>query len=142
MVGQMMEHEQAVRVPPKPPMPKVERQRRMGRCGELFVDRRLVGESLPEELEWRFVPKLASVGMAGLEGGQRGRFRYGSGAQEALLQPMQDQLFGDYYVFSDTEESLVDLETRYQVYGAEFKKFLRSKKKTNPDRTSGSLPDP
>jgi len=123
---------------------KIEKRRRVARWGEVFIDRKVVHESLrfPFEPDWNLSPlPLQGVFKEGkLRSLSKGRVQPQTlGAdisQEQLLKPIQEQFFGNIYVFSDTEENLEDLEKRYKYLGAGLRNYAKQKKKQNAEKAA------
>jgi len=46
-----------------------------------------------------------------------------------MLRPIQDRIYKNIYVFSDSEDEMQDIERRYKYLGNGFKTFTRQRKK-------------
>jgi len=53
-----------------------------------------------------------------------------------MLKPIQEQLYGNIYVFSDNDENLDDLDKRYKYLGNNLKAYLKQKKRQGSIKTS------
>lgn len=54
--------------------------------------------------------------------------------QELMLRPIQDRLYKNIYVFSDSEDNMEDIDKRYKYISSGFKTFIRQKRKSNNEK--------
>lgn len=129
---------------------KVEKRKRIDRWGEIFIDRRVQYDSLrfPFEPDWNLAPApLQGIAREGkllsgsLPKGTSVAFTLPGTdiSQDLILRPIQEQFFGNIYVFSDSEENLDDLDRKYKYLGTGFKNHTKQKKKLSAEKASASL---
>lgn len=52
-----------------------------------------------------------------------------------MLKPIQEQLYGNIYVFSDSDETLEDIDRRYKYLSIGLKNYTKMKKKFHSDKS-------
>ena len=124
----------------------VEVRKRIDRYGYIVNDRKVLSGPLmlkyPFEPEWNLTPtplqglfkEYRMLSRSSSKGGFLPYLTLLKGtdvSQELMLKPIQEQLFGNIYAFSDSEETLDDLDKRYKSLGLGLKNYMRQKKKFN-----------
>lgn len=132
---------------PKAKEPKLEKRKRIGRFGEVFIEKRLILDAIifPSEPTWPskkpacpFVNKEEKVGLSS-KGGDLVNGSTADVSQEYYYKHYQDNYFGDIYAFSDGDDTIEDLDKRFKPLGQGFKTFNKQKKRQTTDKQTNSL---
>lgn len=129
-------------VPNVPAVPEkrkleIEKRRRIDRFGELVIDRRIQAEGLqyPFDPQRPLIPTLIQSGSSGekllarsfSKGNLLRLIKEIDVIQELMLKPVQDRLYKNLYVFSDNDDDMEDINTRYRYISEGFKDFIQQK---------------
>lgn len=140
-------------ITPKNKEPKLEKRKRIGRCGEIFIERKLFSDSIGFPQEPDFATKRLSLSALQLQNKEdktgssslssRGEavsnLANAEPSQEYYYKHYQDNYFGDIYAFSDGEDTMEDLDKRFKQLGQSFKSFNKQKKRQTTEKQSNSL---
>ena len=120
---------------------KMELSKRIDRYGQPVVNRKLLHSSLhdPFTPDYNLIgTPLQQIPKELAKSFVQGEFFFESivseTAEEKVLRPIQEQAYGNLYVFSDEGETMDDLDKRYKPLGSGFKSFNKQRKKLNNDR--------
>lgn len=118
---------------PKVPEKKkleVKKQRRIDRFGELVVDRSVnsISFRFPFDPQESLTPTSIQSGSNSENLTIKSIMKDIDLSNELVLKPMQDTIYKDIYVFSDTEDNMEDIDRRYKYLNNGFRAFLRQRK--------------
>jgi hypothetical protein len=113
--------------PEKPVYTKVEKKKFIGKFHEKMLTQTIVDGPFTEIFQSMSIG--FPTGINALPPSSQIRSTSALKVDEFLFKPMQDHYFGNYYVFSDSEDNTSDTEKKYKHIGQGFKNFVRQKKR-------------